>query len=353
VRIITLHQPGSAEHEVIDGLEIFRMRYLPEKYEVLQADAAGIPSAWEKGFTYKLALLPFFGALCLGAAKYAKGHDIIHANWALAGLAAYLTRPLHHCPYVVTIHGSDIFKTAGNLLLRLPVRIALNNAGHIIAVSKALAHASQGIGIPSDRIRVIPTGIDIRKFPYAGPENREKLLLYVGSLIERKGVIHLLKAMQKVKIKWPDYKLLIVGEGVLREVLETYVRENGLQGHVSFLGPQSQSEVAGLMRRSKLFILPSTEEGQGAVLVEAMASGTPCIGSNVGGIPDVITTDTGRLFSPTDSEAIFTAIGLFLNDNGLWQRTSSNARDRAINNYSWNILVKIILNIYQTCQNSY
>jgi glycosyltransferase involved in cell wall biosynthesis len=348
VRIITLHQPGSAEHEVIDGLEIFRMKYSPEKYEVLQADAAGIPSAWDKGLIYKLALLPFFGALCLGAAKYAKGHDIIHANWALAGLAAHLTRPQHHCPYVVTIHGSDIFKTAGNPLLRLPVRIALKNAGHIIAVSEALAHAGQGFGIPSDRIRVIPTGIDIRKFPYAGPENRENLLLYVGSLIERKGVIHLLRAMQKVKVKWPDYKLLIVGEGILWEELETYVRENGLQDHVGFLGPQSQAEVAGLMRRSKLFILPSTEEGQGAVLVEAMASGTPCIGSNTGGIPNVITGDVGRVFAPTNSDELFNAITAMLENETVWQKASQNARIRAVDHYSWDLLAESIIGLYQS-----
>ncbi len=139
VRVITPHQPGAAIHEVIDGIEIFRARYLPEKYEVLQKDSAGLPAAWKRSFLHKLAVIPYFGALCLAVARYAKGFDIIHANWSLSGLASYITQAWHHCPYVVTIHGSDIFKTVGNPILKLPVKTALKHARFIIAVSQALA----------------------------------------------------------------------------------------------------------------------------------------------------------------------------------------------------------------------
>ncbi len=351
IRIITPHQPGSAKHESIDGLEIIRVQYLSERFEVLQADAAGIPAAWEKGFLYKLSLIPFFLALCYSAGKYAKGFDIIHANWSLAGLAAYLSRPFHHCPYIVTIHGSDIFKTTGNFFLQLPVKIALKNARNVIAVSEAISKACQEIGVSSDRIQVIPTGIDIQKFPYGDPDHRENRLLYVGSLIKRKGVIYLLKAMKKVKEEWPDYKLLIVGEGVLREELETYVHKNDLTNHVSFLGTKSQSDVASLMRQSKLFILPSTEEGQGAVLIEAMASGTPCIGSKTGGIQHVITEDVGKLFIPADSESLLDAITLMIENEAFWKTASQIARTRAVNLYSWNLLSEKIIDIYKNIVN--
>ncbi len=347
VRIITTHHPGAAERETFQGLEVFRARYLPDQFEVLQKDAAGIPAAWKKGFLHKLALLPFFWNLCAATARHARGCDLIHANWSLSGLAAYLTRPFHGCPYVLTVHGSDIFKTAPNPLLRAPVKLALKHAGHIIAVSDALADATQDFDIPSQNITVIPTGIDIHKFPMGEPGARENLLLYVGSLIERKGVIYLLSAMERVKARFPAVQLLIVGEGHLRGELEEFVQQHHLQDVVHFLGTQSQADVSRLMRQAKVFILPSTEEGQGAVLVEAMASGTPCAGSKVGGIPGVITPETGLLFEPADSDALFQSIAYLIENESFWQTASQHARARAVSHYSWDQLAESIINLYQ------
>ncbi len=87
----------------------------------------------------------------------------------------------------------------------------------------------------------------------------------------------------------------------------------------SSLGTQSQADVARLMREAKIFILPSTEEGQGAVLVEAMASGTPCIGSRAGGIPTVITPETGLTFEPGSSDDLAQAVTTMLEDKAFWQ----------------------------------
>jgi glycosyltransferase involved in cell wall biosynthesis len=347
VRIITTHQPGAAEYENMQGLEVFRVRYLPERWEVLQKDAAGLPSAWKKSVLHKLAMMPFFGALCIGTAKHARGFDIIHANWSLSGLAAYLTQSLHHCPYIVTVHGSDIFQTLNNPLLNFSVKIALKNANHIIAVSNALAEAVQACDISPNKITVVPTGIDISKFPMGKIEGREKALLYVGSLIERKGVIYLLRAMLKLRQEYPFYKLLIVGEGHLQKELEEFVNAHHLGDRVTFLGTKSQSEVANLMRRAKVLILPSTEEGQGAVLVEAMASGTPCVGSDIGGIPNVITPQTGRLFESANPDALYEAVAFILNNEVFWKEASQQARARAVENYSWDNLVENIIDLYK------
>jgi glycosyltransferase involved in cell wall biosynthesis len=347
LRIITVHHPGAAKYEVIDGLEVFRMQYLPENYEVLQKDAAGIPAAWGKNLWNKLSMIPFFLSLCVGTAKYAKGFDIIHANWSLSGLAAYFTHLFHKCPYIVTIHGSDIFKTLNQKFLRIPVKISLQNAEFIIAVSKALSSTAMKLGIPGNKFQIIPTGLNVQKFPVASTQQRTNSLLFVGSLIERKGVIYLLEAMIFVKEKYPEYKLLIVGEGVLRNQLETYVYEHNLEDHVFFLGTKSQQEVSRLMRKAKLFILPSIEEGQGAVLVEAMSSGTPCIGSNVGGIPDVISEDVGMLFEPGNSKELFKAISCMLDSEDFWNQASKCARIRAEEVYNWDLLASKITVLYK------
>jgi len=346
IRIITPHHPGAAKHEVIEGMEIFRAQYLPEKAEVLQKDSAGLPAAWQRGFAYKLAMIPYVAALTGAVARYAKGCDIIHANFSLAGFASAITRPFHHLPYVVTIHGSDIFKTVNKPLLRIPVKTALEHAGFIIAVSHALAEGAESVGISPDKVQVIPTGIDISKFPVGAPEGRKDTLIFVGSLIERKSVITLLQAMEKIRDRFPHVRLQIVGEGDLRQPLEDYTDQHNLRDCVRFLGTQSQAEVARLMREARIFILPSTEEGQGAVLVEAMASGTPCIGSRAGGIPTVITPETGLIFEPGNSDQLAQSITTLLENDTFWQSAALHGRERAEAYYDWNVLAESIIAIY-------
>lgn len=347
VRIITMHQPGAAEHEIIDGIEVFRSRYLPDKYEILQKDTAGIPSAWEKGLKGKLFMVPYFLHFWLAVAKYAKGFDIIHANFSLSGLAALMSKQSHKTPYVVTVQGSDVFKTINKPIINFFIGKALRNAEKVIALSSSLAETTKQFGVSESKISIIPNGIDISKFPVGPLEKREKQLLFVGSLIKRKGVQNLLEAMIIVNRMSPEYELLIVGEGDQKQTLVEYVQNNDLSSVVKFLGTQSQSQVGELMRKSKLLILPSFEEGQGVVLVEALASGTPCIGSNVGGIPDVISPDVGYLFEPGDSNQLVKAIIHFIENEKDWFDASKNARIKAEENYDWNKLTDRIVEIYK------
>ena len=346
IRIITPHQPGAKQYEIFEGMEVFRAKYLPEKAEVLQKDTAGLPAAWQRGLGYKLAMIPYIAALTCAVARHAKGCDIIHANFSLAGFTSSITRPSHHLPYVLTIHGSDIFKTVDKPLLKIPVKTALKHAGHIIAVSQALAEGAESVGVSPDKIQVIPTGIDISKFPVGSPERRKETLIYVGSLIKRKSVITLLQAMEKLKDSFPTLQLQIVGEGDLRKSLEDYTDQHDLRDRVQFLGTQSQAEVARLMREAKIFILPSTEEGQGAVLVEAMSSGTPCIGSRAGGIPTVITPETGLTFEPGNSDELAQAVTVMLEDKTFWQSAALRGRERTKAHYDWNVLAESIIAIY-------
>ena len=347
VRVITMHQPDAAEHEIMDGIEIIRAKYLPEKHEILQKDAAGIPSAWERGFKDKMFMVPYFWHFWLAVAKHAKGFDIIHANFSLSGLAALLSTHSHKTPYVVTVQGSDVFKTINKPIIKLFIGKALKKASKVIALSNSLAETTMQFGVPEKRIVIVPNGIDISKFPLGSYEKREKQILFVGSLIERKGVQYLLEAMIKITKSFQEYKLLIVGEGDQKQHLIDYAKNHGISDCVHFLGTQSQLQVGELMRNSKLLILPSIEEGQGVVLVEALASGTPCIGSNVGGIPDVITSDVGYLFEPGDVDQLADGILNFIKNEERWKTASKNARIRAIEHYDWNKLTDKLIQIYK------
>lgn len=346
VKVLTMHTPGASNHEYFDDIEIFRAKYLPENMEILQKDASGIPEAWRRGFLPKLATIPFLLSFANLIGKRASGSDIIHCNWSLSGLAAYLSKFRHKTPYIITVQGSDIFKTINMPVVRRLIGLALKKAEHIIALSEELKSATALFGVPLEKITVIPNGVNIEQFPMGKKTERKKQILFVGSLIERKGIKFLLEAMKIVKEAHSDYHLLLVGEGDERNNFERQVSELGLEDTVLFLGTQSQEKVSELMQESRLFVLPSIEEGQGVVLVEALASGTPCIGSCVGGIPDVITPDVGKLAEPGNPKDLADKIKMYIVDEFLWRTTSQNARRRVESSYDWFVLTERMINLY-------
>lgn len=346
VRVVTMHNPGSQEHELMEGLEVFRVRYLPENKEKLQQDAAGIPAAWERGLKGRLPLIPFFIAYTKAVGRHAADCDIIHANWSLSGLAALLSRGRHKLPYVVTVQGSDVFKTLNKPGIRQMVGLALRKAGKVLALSNALKSAALEFGLKDEHVMVVPNGINIAQFPYASLREKQLQVLFVGSLIERKGPLYLLQAMRLVHQNLPEAKLVLVGEGDQRARLEQFITENAMTEYVRLAGTQPQSAVAELMCESRLFVLPSIEEGQGVVLMEALASGTPCVGSRVGGIPDVVTEDVGSLVEPGDAAGLAEAIRAYLTDTELWERASQAGRQRVLAHYDWNHLADEITAVY-------
>ncbi len=351
VKVLTLHTPGASTHEFFDDIEVIRAKYLPENMEVLQKDASGIPEAWRRGFLPKLATIPFLLSFANLIGKHAKSSDIIHCNWSLSGLAAYLSKFRHNTPYVITVQGSDIFKTFHIPVIRTVIGLALKKAEHIIALSEDLRTATSIFGVPMERITVIPNGVNIDQFPLGEESERKSQIIFVGSLIERKGVNYLIEAMAIVKKKHPECELLLVGEGRDRDEYEKLVHNLGLEETVFFLGVQSQQNVSQLMRQSRLFVLPSIEEGQGVVLVEAMASGTPCVGSRVGGIPDVITPEVGKLVEPRNIKSLAEAINIFLDNDELWRHASLKARERVENIYDWFTLADKMIGIYDKVLN--
>jgi glycosyltransferase involved in cell wall biosynthesis len=118
-----------------------------------------------------------------------------------------------------------------------------------------------------------------------------------------------------------------------------------------FLGWQTQEEVSKWMRQAKVFVLPSLEEGLGVVLLEALASGTPCVGSDVGGIPEVITPDVGIVVPPSNIQALQSAIETILSNESEWHRYSLNARQRAELEYSWDEIAYKLISFYRLSTN--
>jgi glycosyltransferase involved in cell wall biosynthesis len=325
------------------------VRYLwPERLEIIQREGGGLPAIWRKSRLARLAFGPLFIAFISAIMRAAPSFDLIHAHWTLPGMAAWLGQFYHRRPFVLTVHGSDIYIAPQIPLIGALTRSMLPRSRRVIANSQALAQAARALGAPAHRLEVIPIGIDSELY-HPGPDPREPLLLFVGYLIERKGLRYLVEALPQVIRVFPQYRLAVIGEGPVRAEMEALVQSLGLAAHVTFVGHQTQRQVSQWMRRARLFILPSLEEAFGVVLLEALASGTPCIATRVGGIPEVIVPGVGHLVPPGDTAALAQAMTSMLADQDAWQQLSWNARAHVLNNcYSWEQVAGHLVDVYLT-----
>jgi glycosyltransferase involved in cell wall biosynthesis len=346
VRVVAPHAAGAKTHEVVEGIEIFRPRYLiPERWELLLDTPGGLPILWKKHTLGRLAVFPFFLSHALAIARHARGCDLIHAHWVLSAFAAALTAPFHRRPIICTVQGSDVYQA-----LRMPLfgaigRSALRSAQKVIALSQSLADEAAARGVPAEKITIIPNGVDTALFsPNGNP--REPVVLFAGSLIQRKGAAVLIEAFALIQARHPDWRLVLIGDGPEREKLETLAARSGLADVVRFTGSLTPVDTARWMRRAEIFGMPSLEEGQGVAMLEALASGVPCVASRVGGIPEILSPDWGALVPPSDPRALAAALRELME-----QAESRRAMGRAAaagvrGKYDWSVIARRIMDVY-------
>ncbi|MCC6457426.1 MAG: glycosyltransferase [Caldilineaceae bacterium] len=358
VQVVALHTPGAKTSEMIEGIAVARPRYWwPERDESLRKDGGGLPITLRK---YPLARLqlPFFMARHSQViAQHARHCDLVHAHWTLSGSAALLARPLHRKPVLVTVQGSDIFQVAKSGLGAWFTRRVLNSSDQVTALSHALKDAAIDAGARAEKIAIVPNGVDIHRFMPPQEEQRGQkaaqppIILFTGFLIQRKGVRYLLEALALLPAHLPRYRAVIVGEGPEEEALRAQVAALGLGDRVEFAGFQPQAAVSEWMRQAHVFVLPSLEEGQGVVLLEALASGTPVVASDVDGIRDVVVPEVGYRVPPADPAALAAALEQMLTiDAAGWQRLSQQARQCAVDLYDWDKIGARFVEIYRGIQ---
>ena len=346
VRVVAPHAAGAAAREECEGVEIHRSRYLPGRWESLLETPGGLPVLWEHRRAARWTLAPFFLAHAAAIARLAGDCDLIHAHWTFSAFAAHIGFPLHRRPFLCTVQGSDVYRA-----MRLPVfgalgRAALRGSRRVIALSRSLAESAAAQGVDPEKITVIPNGVDAVRFAPNG-HPREPVVLFAGSLIERKGVRTLIEAMAYVRRRHPAYRLVLIGDGPQREELESIARRRHSQESVHFTGSLSPEEVARWMRRAELFVLPSFEEGQGVALLEALASGTPCVGGAAGGIPELLSPAWGELVPPGDATALGKAV-LGLLDHADRRREMGQAAAAAVRElYAWPVIARRLLAVYE------
>jgi glycosyltransferase involved in cell wall biosynthesis len=279
--------------------------------------------------------------------------DIVHVHFPgsqclpVVGLSLFP----HRWRLVVTTHGSDIKISAARdqRVHRWQQRL-MKRAGSVTSVSEAmLATTAQMYPNISDKATVIYSGIPDYWFENVTyPLQDTPYILYVGRFHYVKGVDVLLAAWKRIKDLFPGYRLLLVGDGPDREKLFKTAQEYGLGKSVEFKQPLKNTQLIPLYENAKAVVLPSRDEGLGIVLLEAGARRTICIGSKVGGIPEVILNEqTGFTVMPESAPQLAEAICRTLNlEDEVRKRMGEAARLRVEETFSQKKMISNYLKLY-------
>jgi glycosyltransferase involved in cell wall biosynthesis len=216
----------------------------------------------------------------------------------------------------VTSHGGDLFGLRGRLATFLKRRVA-ESAAAMTVVSNAMKQEAARLDLLSARLEVIPMGVDLRErfVPDANVQRDPSTLLFVGRLVAKKGLRHLLDAMPVVLAQRPDTALKIAGFGPEEQVLRAQAQRLGIDHRVQFLGAMAQQALPDLYRRASLFVAPfvrdesGNQEGLPVVLMEAIGCGCPIVVGNVAGLADLLgEAQADVTVDPLDIHALATAI---------------------------------------------
>ncbi len=285
--------------------------------------------------------------------------DVIHAHmlvpdgWAAARVGARLGVPV-----LATAHRADVLDVpARGGAQRTQVEQAVAGVDQIVAVSRAMKAACDGLATPKRPVAVVPNGADTRVFfPRDRAEARHRLglphdgriITFVGVLTPRKGIDTLIEAMGILVRTGTAPVLVIAGIGELRDRLESRARELGILDRVRFVGKVAHDDVAWWMAAGDVFCLPSLSEGLPTVVCEAMACGRAVVATAVDGTPEIVDDGaTGLLVAPRDAPVLATALERLLDDDALRLRFEAEALTRARSTYTWAANAKAHVGLYE------
>lgn len=260
-------------------------------------------------------------------------YNISTIEYALTGAIAGVPRRLH------AEHGRGMSERLGNHskynLLRRVISPLIETFVTVTHDMQSWLH--QVVGIPERKIRLIANGIDTTVFYPAQLRVTGQLVIgTVGRLDPIKAQSDLITAYARLRRAFTDssttFKLVLVGEGPMRALLEQHARRLEVDDGVEFLG--ARTDIADVLRRMDVFVLPSLSEAAPITMLEAMACGLPVIGTQVGGVPDLIGDNArGTLIAPSDPDALAAAVTQYVKDPELRRRHGEAARQFVVAHY--------------------
>lgn len=248
--------------------------------------------------------------------------DVVNLHFVTGATAYFLAlRPVFGYRLVLSVHGGDLLRTTSQMRARLPG--FLRAADAVTAVSEELAAVARGHGVPEARLHRIPNGADTAFWCPGAPAPEPGRIAAVGRLLHIKGFDLLIEAAAGL----PEARVAIMGEGEARADLEARIAAAGLGDRVALRGHVAPERMREELRRAAVLAMPSRFEGMPLALVEALAVGCPAVAAEVGGVPEVLTPEAGRLVPPEDAGALRVALADVL--AGGWTASRAGARARA------------------------
>lgn len=350
VVVLAPHCRGAEAHELFRrgqrSLEVHRFRYCFTALENLAYDGGMLARLRENPLRFLLLPL-FFLAQLSATARLCRERGIaaMHAHWIIPqGLVAAILRVLSSRtpPILITSHGGDLYALRGVLLERLK-RWIVDKADAVTVVSSAMRDYCEARRLAPGRVVVQSMGVDLDEAFTPGDGNVPRDgLVFVGRLVEKKGVEHLVRAVALLSGSHPDLALTIVGDGPLRGPLEVLARELGADARIRFVGSVRNEEVPEYLRAAKISVMPSVvaasgdQEGLGLVAVEALGCGCAVVAFDLPAVRDTILHGkTGLMADPENASDLADKIAMLLDDETLRQRLAESGRRHALEKFTW------------------
>ncbi len=358
-RIVVLapHYKGAKCKEMLSGIRVIRFRYFLECAETLCYQGGIIAKLKKNPLRY--GLLPFFfffQTLALYHLISRFKPAAIHAHWIIpqafsSVLACYFVK--QKPALICTSHGGDLYSLQGKVLSQLKKWILQKN-NSITVVNSAMKTELVASGVDANCIEVIPMGVDLDHTFVANELLKKPFsLLFIGRLVEKKGLQYLLDALPQVIECYPQTKLTIIGQGPLEKSLKQQVINLNITDHVHFLGSIKNSLLPAYYQSHQLAVFPfivasnGDREGLPVVITEAMGCSCNVLTTNLPGIEDLVThQQNGMIVSQKSSLELSNAI-LYLFDHPDTADKLAKTASEQIRQLDWDLIAHKYQNVIQ------
>jgi len=351
--------PGADPDGMFDGVEVVRFRYAPRAWQTLVNDGGIVGnlrrSIWKWLLVPSFVLGQYFSAVRLVRSRRI---DVVHAHWLIPqGLIARALKRKTSTPYLVTSHGGDLFGLRGRMLTKLKRLVAADSAAMTV-VSTAMRDEALKVELTPPKLGVLPMGVDLveRFFINTQMQRNPNEILFVGRLVPKKGLPHLLDALPAILKKRPATFLTIAGFGPEEAALRMHAKQLGIEHHVNFLGALPQQNLPNIYRTASVFVAPfirdnsGNQEGLPVVLMEAIGCGCPVVVGNVAGIVDLLGDAADEIsIKPHDTVALAAAVLDALENPAQAQSRANKIRQDAAGRIDWKIIAKGYANVIEAC----
>lgn len=355
VYVITCDFPDAPTHEVVDGVEVYRI----DSYKNPAPDFATWVYLMNMNMQRETAVL---------MKKIGGKIDIIHAHDWLVANAGIGLKHIFRKPLLVTMHSTEMGRrnglhtTAERMIHETEAWLTYEAWKVICCSDYMVSHVRYVFGLPNDKLVMVPNGVNTQSYEgendtavfrsrFALPE--EKIVLFVGRLVYEKGVHILINAVPQV-LSQVNAKFIIVGSGYMKEQLLNIVRSMGLEHKVLFEGFMDEPTLHKLQRCADVSVVPSLFEPFGIVALEAMAANSPIVVSDTGGLSEIVEHDvTGVKVYPNNPDSLAWGIVKVLQDAAYARYIRENAFRRVLERYDWAKIATETKRIYEGILSEY